>query len=284
MSIDDRVEKWVFLNGSFYLEKEASIPVTDRGFLFGDGIFTTIRADQGKCEFLKAHLSRLRDHAAMLELEMNIDDKRLCGWISELIEKQKAWDGVWRLKVIITVREEGLRREQGLVLLTLQPYEEMKGKPCSLCVYPYPTETPFSRIKSLSYLSNLSIGTYARKKGCDDAVAISHEGFILETGRSNLFWVDGGKCWIPDPSLPILKGIFLHSILPCLPYPIEPVKAKLEEIPLSANVFVCNSLSHVRPVVSVEGKVYQRNSKVEAALEKAIVMALEQDIFSPVSL
>ncbi len=89
------MERWVFLNGQICLEQDAKIPINDRGFLFGEGIFTTIRVRQGKCEFLQSHLKRLEEQAKNL----NFDISHLqFDWISKIIQYNKAYEGIWRLK------------------------------------------------------------------------------------------------------------------------------------------------------------------------------------------
>src|SRR5262245_40032202 len=106
-------EKWIWLNGEFCLEKDAFIPVTDRGFLFGEGIFTTIRVHDGKCELFHLHLQRLQRQAEVLDFDWNSLNFES---IAELIERNQAWKGVWRLKIIVTVREEEEKRKTGHVL------------------------------------------------------------------------------------------------------------------------------------------------------------------------
>ena len=83
-------DKWVYLNRSFVSEEKATISIHDRGFLFGEGIFTTIRICDGRVEFLQQHLSRLQEQALFLNMDIspfNLD------WIPELIEINQAKKG-----------------------------------------------------------------------------------------------------------------------------------------------------------------------------------------------
>lgn len=267
------VESWVFLNGRFCLEEQASISVADRGFLFGDGIFTTIRVHQGKCEFLQSHLQRLRYQAEFLKFHFHVEQ---WDWISEFIQRQAASTGTWRLKIIATVKEEQEIREIGNLFATLNLYPGKPFDPCSLCLFPQPLESPLASIKSLSYLDHLYVRKFAQQGGFADAVTQTREGFLLETGCSNLFWIDQGKCWIPDPQLPYLKGVFLQSILPYLElvFPVEWIKATMEQIPATASVYICNSLTHVRPVLSIDERIFPCHEERERSLQKVILQAL----------
>ncbi len=261
-------EKWVFLNGKFCFEKEAAIPITDRGFLFGEGIFTTIRVHQGKCELLKSHLHRLQQQAKVLNVEWNLKQE---DWIAELIKRNGACKGTWRLKILATFKEE---HTIGNVLATLNPYEEVSG-PCTLCLFPYPLESPLAHIKSLSYLDHLYVRNYAHQQGYADAITQTREGILLETGCSNLFWIDQDLCWVPDPQLPYLKGVFLQELLSHLSLPIQWIRATINTIPASASVYICNALTHVRPVLSIDHHLFKRNQGWEELLQKTAMQALQ---------
>lgn len=265
-------EKWIWLNGEFYLEKNAFIPVADHGFLFGEGIFTTIRVHNGKCEFFYPHLQRLQRQAEALDFYWNSLNFEP---IAELIERNQAWEGIWRLKIIVTVREKEGRRNAGQVLALIHPAQDFSFTPCTLCLFPHPLESPLAHIKSLSYLDHLYVREYAKKRGFTDAITQMGNGVLLETGCSNLFWIDQGTCWIPDPQLPYLKGIFLQSILPHLALPAQFIKATRDQVPSSANVYICNALTHIRPVLSIDETYFSRSMQREELLQQAIAQALQ---------
>lgn len=260
-------ERWVFLNGIFCREKEATIPVTDRGFLFGDGLFTTMRVHDGQCEFFQRHLKRLDDQSALLNF---CSPKIEWNTILELIQRNCALNGTWRLKIILTVKQEGRVRSAGTLLMTLQPYEGGGGKPAALCLYPHPIERPLANVKSLSYLDHLQVREYAHQQGKEDAIIQMVDGVMLETGCSNLFWIDRGVCYIPALDLPYLKGICLQVLLEHLPLPCNGVKATLDKISSSSNLYVCNALTWVRPVLSVGERQFSRDEEYESMLQTAM--------------
>lgn len=263
---------WVWLNGEFLLEKNAFIPVTDRGFLFGEGIFTTVRVYNGKCELFPIHLERLKCQAEALDFEWDsLNDEP----ITELIERNKATEGVWRLKIIATVGEEAGKRKTGHVLAMLQPTQDLTFSPCTLCLFPHPIESPSAHIKNLSYLDRLSVRAYAKVQGCTDAITCMGNGVLLETGCSNLFWIDQGICWIPDPRLPYLKGVFLQAILSYLTLPIQFIKTTWNQVSPHANIYTCNTLTHIRPVSSIDSFSFSRNLQVEEELRQTTVRALQ---------
>lgn len=257
-------ENWVYLNDRFCLEHEAFIPISDRGFLFGEGIFTTIRVDNGTCELLDLHLLRLQKQAAELGINCSIHFSP-----EELIERQKAFHGIWRLNIILTQRD---------LLATLKREEHDKSMvPTALCLFPQPLESPTAHIKSLSYLDHLYVKKYAQQQGYDDAITTNREGFLLETGCSNLFWIDDGVLWIPDVTLPYLKGVFLQALIRDLSIPVRYVKSRFDQLPSNAHVYTCNAMTHVRPVVKISEKLFSRSPEREKMLEETIANALKRD-------
>lgn len=267
-------EKWIWLNGEFCLEKKAFIPVTDHGFLFGEGIFTTIRVHDGKCELIHRHLQRLQHQAKELDFDWNFLDLEP---IAELIERNQARTGIWRLKMIVTVGGEEGKRKAGNVLAMLQPAQDLTFVPCTLCLFPHPIESPLAHIKSLSYLDHLYVREYAKKREFTDAITQMRNGVLLETGCSNLFWIDRGTCWIPDPQLPYLKGVFLQAILPHLALPTQFIKATRDQLLPSASVYICNALTHIRPVLSINDAFFPRNLEREEQLRQATANAIESE-------
>ena len=267
--------RWVVLNGKLVLEKEAMISVTDRGFLFGEGIFTSIRLQEGQLEFFKAHLHRLHTHAQALGFTLE-EFKR--EWTDELIHVNQAHKGTWKLKIIITTREEKAVLTPGNVLMLLNPYETPTSPSTQLCLFPHPIERPLGHIKSLSYLDHLYIKRYAQQKGCEDAVTTTKEGYILETGCSNLFWIDQETCWIPDINLPYLKGVFLQSLLPHLPFAIQFCQTPFQAIPSTAQLYTCNALQHLRQVSSIEDRHFAICAKQFSQLNRIIKRILQSNL------
>jgi branched-subunit amino acid aminotransferase/4-amino-4-deoxychorismate lyase len=265
-------ERWVFLNGNFSLERLTSISITDRGFLFGEGIFTTIRVEQGRCELFLEHMERLHRQAEILNFYLPPLE---LAWVQELIQHNQAWENIWRLKIIVTVAQGIAMRTVGNLLATLHPYEDNRFKSSTLCLFPHPLERPLAHVKSLSYLDHLYIRDYAHQLGYDDAITRTSEGILLETGSSNLFWIDQEGCWIPDMQLPYLKGVFLKALLPHVRLPIHFVRATIDQISADASIYICNAMTHIRPVLSINDKIFPRNQQREILLQKATEKAIQ---------
>src|SRR5437879_13158448 len=68
---------WIYLNNRFVSKEEAKISVFDHGFLYGDGVFETLRAYHGKFLMLSEHITRLEQSAARLHIAMPVKRSRL---------------------------------------------------------------------------------------------------------------------------------------------------------------------------------------------------------------
>ena len=268
----ESANRWVFLDGHYKEEHLATLPLADRGFQFGDGVFTTVRLSNGQPELLQHHMERIYRHAEVVGFSI---PPIAVSMIETLIELNEATMGIWRLKIIATAAGEGSRRRLGHLLMMMAPYEWQLFRPVRLAVFPHLMERPLAEVKSLSYLDYLYAEHHALCQGADEAIICGRDGVILETNRSNLFWIHESICFIPDERLPYLKGVFLQKLKRVMPYPIQPVEVKVGALPPAAHLFICNSMTHLRPVLSIEGVTFQRSGETEALLKQS----LEQELF-----
>lgn len=265
--------KIAYINGAFIEESKCSISIFDRGFLYGDGVFTTILVSEGKAHHLGYHLERIHQNCHSLNI---VYPNLPLSLIEELIEKNKAFKGLWRLKIIITGgSEEDLdlrERLPGNVLMTLKPSLVKLYDPVRLCLFPDPIVTPISKLKTISYLERLWVKEYARSQGYDDALVLDLKSHILESSFSNFFWYDNHNVYFPKDGEPFLKGVAVTLIEKSLSktgFECFHSHFKLEDLPSEAHLFTCNSLSGPCPVIEIEGKSYRRDQALENELQNA---------------
>ena len=121
---------FIFLNGRIINKKEARISPADRGFLFGDGLFETMRSYSGKIFALEEHIERLFSSAKVFSLEIGYSEKELAQACDELLDANKLKDA----RIRITVSRGEFKGELGLgwqspstVLITTKPLAERKS-------------------------------------------------------------------------------------------------------------------------------------------------------------
>lgn len=247
--------RWVYLDNSFVQEHEAFVPITDRGFLFGDGVFTTVKVENGVPELLQEHLLRLKEDAEQLSIDCPRVDSIL---IEELIKRNQAFNGTWRLKIIVTGGcEKGLclPTRKGSLLMTLQPYQVEEKKVLRVVVYPYPVGGMSARLKTLSYVERLSARQYALDRGCDDAITVDGSGNVLEVSFGNIFWKNEGAYFTPSRNLPLYYGVSIQQLEKNLEsdgIKLNLVERKIDNLSAETELFSINSLQGIKSLKKFE--------------------------------
>ena len=201
----------VFYEGQFLPEAQVFIPITDRGFQVGDGAFTVIQVRDGTPLFLDTHLERLKRHCQSFNLQMPSVPPET---IEELIARNDANVGIWRLKLIITGGDSdsiSLPVRTGRVVISLKPFDLPAFKPLKMGIFPIPYTSCHAAFKSLSHLNRFYVMEEARRLGLDDCVTLTENGHLLEAAYGNLFWVEGKTFTTPDPKLPLSFGVTIRN-------------------------------------------------------------------------
>src|SRR6478736_2119615 len=87
----------VFLNGIFLPEADAVVPLNDRGFLLGDGLFETMRVAGGKTFRFAQHLERLSRGADFLKIKLPFTPKEIQKFAAQLIARNELPEAVLRV-------------------------------------------------------------------------------------------------------------------------------------------------------------------------------------------
>lgn len=260
-----------FLKDQFVEEKKALVPAVDRGFLFGDGVFTTVLVEDGRVVFIDDHLNRLEDHARKIGIEppnIHLDV------ISELIKKNRATSGRWRLRITMTGGNNPEiylpTRQMGQFLMLLRPIPNAPKDPLSLCVYPERVSTPLAKIKTLSYLNRVWLRDFAIKKGFHDSLILDPDQYVLEGSMANLFWIQKKNFYFPSKKLPYLMGITLEYLIRAarvLGFNVKEEKATLGDLK-GSSLFLSCSLLGFHPISKIENQTFKRNTSIETSLKK----------------
>jgi branched-chain amino acid aminotransferase len=258
------MEEIVYLNGVFLPANKAAISISDYGFLYGCGIFETMRAYNGKVFRLDAHLERLKKSADRLEIPVQPD--RLKEQVDDTLRINRLAEA--RVRVHLTSGEGTAApdfrscRNPTLLIRTV-PYTPFSAgvydmgfrvmistfHRCSRSVLPY--------LKTSNYLENLLVRKEAADSGYDDAVLLNEKGNIAEASTSNLFIVRGDVLKTPELQSGILPGITRTVVLElaagsglkALETDIAPV-----ELLSAEEVFLTNSVMELMPVTKVGDK------------------------------
>ncbi len=264
----------VYLNGEFLDEAEACLPVWDRGLLFGDGLFETLRAYRGTPFGLSEHLARLRDSALLLQIPVPWEEEREAeGIIADLLERNGlAGHGAPDAYIRITLT--GGRHGGGLglqrpgtptVIIVVRPFEGFPeswyrdGLRLIVSGIRRNSGSPVTRMKTLNGLDSLLARQEALDAGAQEAVFLDSRGFLSEGTSSNFFFVLGEKLHMPSLACGALPGtaraLIAERLCPELGVPPQEGEFTLEDLRDSSEAFVSNSLREIVPVSEVDGVI-----------------------------
>lgn len=205
----------VFLNGQFVPEEQATVSVFDRSFLYGDGLFETMRVTKGKPFRWGEHLERLRKGGDFLGIKIPFGGKALEKFAADLIAKNQMPEALLRLTVS---RGVGLRgyspqgADKPILVMTLHPFS---GAPASgaanwklhTAAFRLPAGEKLAHFKTANKLSQVLARAEADAVGADEALLCNTAGFVVEGASSNLFWVEGETICTPPLASGILAGV-----------------------------------------------------------------------------
>lgn len=272
---------FVYYEGDFLREEEAKIPISDRGFLFGDGAYATIQVREGIPLFLDTHLERLHDQCLSFHLKMPPFDRSS---IFELIGRNGANKGIWRLKIFITggdTTEVRLPERSGRVLMTLNHLaDSVSRQPLKMGLFPYPFSLCHAHFKSLAHLNRLFVTQEAYTQKMDDCLTLTEKGYVLEAAYGNIFWIADGVFYTPDPALPIHFGVTIGhaiSLAQELGYSVQKVRTPYRELPPHGIYFRTSSLGGICPIIQVGEQKFSLNDGIARAFREGYErLVLEQ--------
>ena len=247
-----RYMKQAAFNGQMVATDELRVSVLGDGFMFGQGLFETIKVVGGKLVFFDGHVARLGRSAPVLGLKLESDGVQLRARCEQVIAVNGLVDG--NVKVIL-FQDEGGAGEIVLARAGLYPaafYE--RG-------FRLKTEAAGARgalagHKTLNYFENIAAKRRAATAGFDEPVFVDAAGLLLEGATTNIFAVIEGRVLTPPADGRILPGVVRGQVLRSLGNRAAEKLISLEQLHGADEVFVSNALLGVMPVSRVDEQAY----------------------------
>jgi branched-chain amino acid aminotransferase len=209
-------------NGEYYPENTALLPVSNRGFSYGDGFFESMRISNGKLPLLNGHWNRLERACKLLHIQVpeNLNRKSFERYALELATK----NGFKNARI----RFQGFRMGEGRYApeqsnlgwsMVCQPTESPEyklnsvGLHVEVCRSHTINPAPQSSFKSSNSLPYVLGGIYAATNHLDDCFLLDSDGFIAEATGSNVFILRGEQLITPDLSNGGVPGVMRSVVL-----------------------------------------------------------------------
>jgi len=258
---------WIFLNDTFVPEDQASISVFDHGFLYGDGVYETLRAYHGKFFLLERHVVRLRQSCQFIGLDLPIPEKQWPTLLGETLRRNELAEASVRITISRGKGDLGLdpslcpRPTVVIMAKLFQPYPPSFKKDGVRLEFVEVRRNPISaqspRIKSLSFLNNILAKQEVLRVGGFDAIMLNIEGHISECPTSNVFFVKDGEIKTPSVDCGILEGVTREVVMMLgeeQGIPVHEGRYRTQELLEADECFITNTSMEIMPVSQIGDK------------------------------
>jgi branched-chain amino acid aminotransferase len=250
----------VFLNGTLVDADAAQIPITDSSFLYGIGLFETLRAVKGRVFRLADHLARLNASAEALCIRNSYPEADISAAIDRLLQANELADARLRLSVSNgPIQPDGTPTSH--VLITAAPFVPYpqdyydKGVRVILSDYRQNPKDPYCGHKTTCYGPRLAALRDAHARLAAEALWFTTENKLAEGCVSNVFLVREGTLFTPPLTTPVLDGIARKTVLEIAEKDSLTVAEKplaIADLLAAEEVFLTNVIMQVLPVVAIE--------------------------------
>jgi branched-subunit amino acid aminotransferase/4-amino-4-deoxychorismate lyase len=251
---------YAYVNGRFVPEVEASVSIFDRGFLYGHGVFETMRVYGGRIFRAQDHIERLLAGLRALSIESVFSREELRAVCRVLTEKNEVVQGVARVyrtcdSTVVTVRPSSLEpRDLTAIISTVR------------------IDSALSPYKTANRLPYILAQEQAAIEGANEAVLLNGAGRVVEFATGNLFVVKDGRLFTPPLDDGPLPGVTRHAVLTLareLRISTSETGFGPEFLETADEVFATNSLIEIAPVTNW-GQTQQITHRLQKAYRDLI--------------
>ncbi len=260
------LEGHAWVNGVTLPEAKACVSVFDSAYLYGIGLFETLRASDGRIRFWDLHDRRLRKNAKTTGLRVPLSPASLRKATQALLTKNGLQDAQGAtIRMMLSENKEG----RPSLVITARPYAPYPGR-----CYREGARAVFSRVmsadsktlsavKTTSYLSKMLPRREALLRGADEALLINERGHVSEGASSSLFVVKGGVLTTPPLSDGLLPGTRRKIVIGLAKKLHIPFREKIllpKDLYAADEIFLTSSLKDIMPVGWVEGRKIRKSA------------------------
>jgi len=258
----------IYFRGRLISADELVVSPLDHGFLYGHGLFETMRVYKGKLFKGEAHFRRLEAAAALLDWPELPCQAELTAAINGVLQHNNLQEASIRLTLsrgIGTARPDPASCGDltiAVFVAPLPPPLPPTGWNIATVNLRRNLSSPLVKIKSANYLDNILAKAEAKILGAQEAVMLNTDELVAEGSMSNIFLVKAGRLITPDENSGILPGITRSTVIELAQaenIPIEIRKVKEEELDEADEIFMTSSIMEVIPVRTFNGRVVGNN-------------------------
>jgi branched-chain amino acid aminotransferase len=258
----------VYVNGTIAPADQAVVPVYDHGFVYGEGVYETLRTYNRVPFLYERHIQRLRQSARHLDLDVPFDDATLLRHIEDTVAAAGS-AAEWYIRILLT---RGVGELSYDIKATPKP---------SLVIIVKPNEEPPERIardgirialvdilrnhpgsvnpviKSNNLLNNALAMQAAYRRGAEEALMCNYRGELSECSQSNFFMVRGGVALTPKSAAGLLEGItraFLFEVGQAVGVEVRDEVLHPKDLETADEAFITSTTRELSPVTRIDDR------------------------------
>jgi branched-chain amino acid aminotransferase len=259
----------VYVNGKIARADEAVIPVYDHGFLYGEGVYETLRTYNRVPFLYDRHARRLRQSAAHLELEVPFTDEQLLQWTTDTVEAagelREAYIRVLLTRGVGELTYDIKATPVPSLVIIVKPLEEPPARVFTagirVALVPLLRNHPGSVnpiIKSNNLLNNALAMQEANRRGAEEGLMCNYRGELSECSQANFFMVRGGVALTPRSNAGLLEGItraFMFEVGQDIGVEVRDDTLFPKDLDSADEVFITSTTRELSPVTRIDDRV-----------------------------
>lgn len=257
------------VDGDLVPADEASVSVRDRGFLYGDAVFETLRVYGGRVFRWDDHAERLARSAGAVSLDHGLSAADLRARVDETLDANDLSDAAVRLSITRGIGTGGLTPDPGVEPTVVIQVESLpRGGVGSEPTWDGPAtlqtvktrRVPDAAIPAAAKTHNYMNGVLARLElrvsDADEAVMLDRDGRLAEGATCNLFFVDGDALCTPSLDGPVRPGVTREEVIAIADeeaIPMTEASFTPDDLRNAEEAFITSTTRGIRPVGTVDG-------------------------------
>jgi len=262
----------VNVNGRITDDAHAVISVFDHGFLFGEGIYETLRTYNGEPFLFDRHMRRLRRSASMINLALPFEDHQLADRFDQTMRAAglgPAGGGEAYIRLLVTrgigdLTYDPAATPEPSVVVIVKPHVDLEEalyergvRVALVSIIRNHPETVNPLIKSNNLLNCALAMQEAVRRGAFEGLMRNYRGELAEFSTANLFVVKGGAVLTPPLAAGLLPGItreFLFEVGADAGVPVREQALKDPDLFGADEVFLTSTTREIVPIVTVDDR------------------------------
>jgi branched-chain amino acid aminotransferase len=259
----------VYVNGKITPADQAVVPVYDHGFVYGEGVYETLRTYNRVPFLYDRHMRRLRQSSERLLLDVPFDDATLLEWIGRTIDAAGELDQAY-IRILLTRGVGDLNYDpkstpKPTTVIIVKPFEAPAARVFSegirISLVDMLRNHPKSVnpvIKSNNLLNNALAMQAAYRTGAEEALMCNYRGELTECSQANFFMVRAGAVLTPQSAAGLLEGVtraFIFELGRELGIEVREEVLAPKDLESADEMFLTSTTRELSPVVKVDDRV-----------------------------